>query len=33
VAAFFDTLAATRERLPLPVRPAANDDDTEALAA
>jgi tRNA-dihydrouridine synthase B len=33
VAAFFDTLGATRERLPLAVTPAANDDDTEALAA
>ena len=40
VAAFFDTLATTHERLPLPVPPltqqAANDDepsDTEALAA
>jgi tRNA-dihydrouridine synthase B len=36
VAAYFDGLAATHERLPLPVQPAANDDeprDTEALAA
>ena len=34
VAAYFDTLAATHERLPLPVQPAANDpDNTEALAA
>ena len=33
VAAFFDVLGAARERLPLAVTPAANDDDTEALAA
>jgi tRNA-dihydrouridine synthase B len=40
LAAYFDALAATHERLPLPVLPAANDqahddqaEDNEALAA
>jgi tRNA-dihydrouridine synthase B len=37
LASFFDTLAATHERLPLPVMAAANDQehdqDSEALAA